>query len=218
MRTTIAAAMIGLALLGTITLAQNITYDFDRSAPFARFKTYTWIKGTPVNDALNDKRIVSAIDSQLAAKGFTKVNEGGTADVLVAYHASFDKNLQINGFSSGWGGYRFGGTRTGRATLDQVTVGTIAVDMVEEGILTPREAVLKVEPQALERASASVSAEPAISSAEPLPVRSRPSLQPVRKAGSEPVTVDLTAEDDTMALPRLDSLERKLKDLEQQFG
>lgn len=31
-------------------------------------------------------------------------------------------------------------------------------------------------------------------------------------------TVDLTAEDDTQTLPRLDSLERKLKDLEQQFG
>src|ERR1044071_6151676 len=131
MRITTAATVIGLALLGTIALAQNITYDFDRSAPFARFKTYSWVKGTPVNDALNDKRIVSAIDSQLAAKGFTKVDERGTADVLVAYHASFDKNLQINGFSSGWGGYRFGGNRTGRATLDQVTVGTIAVDMVD---------------------------------------------------------------------------------------
>ncbi|MFG2551439.1 DUF2637 domain-containing protein [Streptomyces sp. NPDC048581] len=76
----------------------------------------------------------------------------------------------------------------------------------------------QVEPQAaLERASAQVSAEPAISTPEQLPVRSRPSLQPVRH-GSDPVTVDLTAEDDTMALPRLDSLERKLKDLEQQFG
>lgn len=31
-------------------------------------------------------------------------------------------------------------------------------------------------------------------------------------------TVDLTAEDDTQTIPRLDSLERKLKDLEQQFG
>ncbi|MBK3646077.1 MULTISPECIES: DUF2637 domain-containing protein [Streptomyces] len=74
------------------------------------------------------------------------------------------------------------------------------------------------EPQALERASAQATAEPAISAPEPLPVRHRPSLQPVRKGGSDPVTVDLTAEDDTMALPRLDSLERKLKDLEQQFG
>ncbi|MEG8278758.1 DUF2637 domain-containing protein [Streptomyces sp. AHA2] len=68
----------------------------------------------------------------------------------------------------------------------------------------------------VERASAQASAEPAIAP-DPLPVRSRPSLQPVRQ-GTDPVTVDLTAEDDTQALPRLDSLERKLKDLEQQFG
>ncbi|MFJ9815705.1 DUF2637 domain-containing protein [Streptomyces sp. NPDC101151] len=75
----------------------------------------------------------------------------------------------------------------------------------------------QVEVQAMERAPAPATAEPAISTPEQLPVLSRPSLQPVRK-GAEPVAVDLTAEDDTMALPRLDSLERKLKDLEQQFG
>ncbi|WP_328536004.1 DUF2637 domain-containing protein [Streptomyces sp. NBC_00344] len=46
--------------------------------------------------------------------------------------------------------------------------------------------------------------------------RSRPSLQAVTRAESGPV--DLTAEDDTQTLPRLDSLEQKLKDLEQQFG
>ncbi|MEU6353643.1 DUF2637 domain-containing protein [Streptomyces sp. NPDC047072] len=74
---------------------------------------------------------------------------------------------------------------------------------------------LEQPPQAaaLERAT-----EPAISTPEPqpLPVRQRPSLQPVRHGADS--SVDLTAEDDTMALPRLDSLERKLKDLEQQFG
>ncbi|MFD8804435.1 DUF2637 domain-containing protein [Streptomyces sp. NPDC059597] len=69
----------------------------------------------------------------------------------------------------------------------------------------------------MDRDAAATSAEPAISAPDTLPGRSRPSLQPVRKA-TEPVTVDLTAEDDTMAIPRLDSLERKLKDLEQQFG
>ncbi|GHE01209.1 membrane protein [Streptomyces alanosinicus] len=76
----------------------------------------------------------------------------------------------------------------------------------------------QVEVQAVERGSAEVTAEPAISTAEQLPVRARPSLQPVRSGSAEHTTVDLTAEDDTMALPRLDSLERKLKDLEQQFG
>ncbi len=38
---------------------------------------------------------------------------------------------------------------------------------------------------------------------------------PVRPARR---TIDLTADDDTVTLPRLDSLEQKLKDLEQQFG
>ncbi|MFF9819133.1 DUF2637 domain-containing protein [Streptomyces sp. NPDC014006] len=75
----------------------------------------------------------------------------------------------------------------------------------------------EVEVQAVERGGNELSAEPAISTSEQLPVRARPSLQPVR-SGSEAITVDLTAEDDTQALPRLDSLERKLKDLEQQFG
>lgn len=67
--------------------------------------------------------------------------------------------------------------------------------------------------------SAQVGADPAIApqEQEEFPLRSRPALQAV-KGGTEPVTVDLTAEDDTQALPRLDSLERKLKDLEQQFG
>ncbi|MEU9006147.1 hypothetical protein AB0D15_30490, partial [Streptomyces sp. NPDC048551] len=69
-----------------------------------------------------------------------------------------------------------------------------------------------------------VGAEPAIPEAEQLPLRRRPSLQAVNTNGSEspdpagPRTVDLTAEDDTQTIPRLDSLERKLKDLEQQFG
>ncbi|MEW2490419.1 DUF2637 domain-containing protein [Streptomyces sp. NPDC048411] len=69
--------------------------------------------------------------------------------------------------------------------------------------------------------------EPAISEPGQLPLRPRLSLQAVNSTDSkaasdgimsDPRTVDLTAEDDTQALPRLDSLERKLKDLEQQFG
>ncbi|MFI7290958.1 DUF2637 domain-containing protein [Streptomyces anulatus] len=76
-------------------------------------------------------------------------------------------------------------------------------------------------------------AEPAIAEPGQLPLRPRPSLQAVGQKqadgsssksldasiqGSDPRTVDLTAEDDTQTLPRLDSLEQKLKDLEQQFG
>jgi len=75
--------------------------------------------------------------------------------------------------------------------------------------------------------SAQSVAEPAISEPGQLPLRPRPSLQAVNHSNSasvpelgasESAPVDLTTEDDTQALPRLDSLEQKLKDLEQQFG
>ncbi|HEU4752968.1 MAG TPA: DUF2637 domain-containing protein, partial [Armatimonadota bacterium] len=65
-----------------------------------------------------------------------------------------------------------------------------------------RGAGREVEVQAVERGGNELSAEPAISTPEQLPVRARPSLQPVR-TGADPITVDLTAEDDTQALPRL---------------
>lgn len=70
--------------------------------------------------------------------------------------------------------------------------------------------------------SAQPASEPAIGqSATPdtpeLPSRARPALQPVRDEAAAR-TIDLTAEDDTLTLPRLDSLERKLEDLERQFG
>ncbi|MGW7492411.1 DUF2637 domain-containing protein [Streptomyces sp. NPDC054786] len=75
-------------------------------------------------------------------------------------------------------------------------------------------------------------ADPAIAGdAEPLltgelPVRARPALKAVSgaetegadtAAGSRPA-VDLTAEDDTQTIPRLDSLEEKLAEIERQFG
>ena len=122
---------VALAVMGSIGLAQNVTYDFDRSANFAGFKTYAWIRGTSLSDELNHKRVMRAVDAQLSAHGLARAESAATADVLVAYHASFDKNIQINGFSSGFGGYRFGGTRSGTATVDEILVGTLAVDIVD---------------------------------------------------------------------------------------
>lgn len=127
MRIATVVTAASLALLGTVAMAQSVNYDFDRSANFTRFKTYSWVRGTPLADPLNHARVVRAIESQLAAKGLSKVETA--ADVLVAYHASFDRNLQINGLSSGWAGPAFGGTRSGSASTQEIVTGTIAIDM-----------------------------------------------------------------------------------------
>ncbi|WP_280695989.1 DUF2637 domain-containing protein [Kitasatospora sp. GP82] len=59
--------------------------------------------------------------------------------------------------------------------------------------------------------------EPSIAPAAAAPVEAVVS-QSGLPARPTPHSVDLTPDEDTMTLPRLDSLEQKLKDLEQQFG
>ena len=116
--------------IGTTASAQSVSYDYDRSTDFSRLKTYAWVPGTNLKDELNHQRIMAAVDAQLAAKGFTRVERSANPDVLVAYHAGFSRELEINGYASGWGGYRWGPARTGTARVEQVTVGTLVVDMV----------------------------------------------------------------------------------------
>jgi hypothetical protein len=122
---------VTLAMAGTIAFAQNVSYDFEKAADFSKFKTYAWVPGTNLSDPLNHSRVVRAIDTQLAARGLSKIETGANPDVFVAYHASFDKDLQINGFSSGWGGYRFGGMRTGTVRTEEILTGTLVVDVVD---------------------------------------------------------------------------------------
>ena len=130
MRTTTMFAMAALVLAGTIAFAQNVSYDFDASTNFAALKTYAWVRGTPLTDEINHRRVVGAIEAQLAQRGLTRLEASANADLLVAYHATFDRDLQINGFSSGWGGYRFAGNRTGSARTEQILVGTLGVDLI----------------------------------------------------------------------------------------
>ncbi|MFE9249746.1 DUF2637 domain-containing protein [Streptomyces sp. NPDC007088] len=80
--------------------------------------------------------------------------------------------------------------------------------------------------QAMTAGQAQIEADPAIPGQDQPPVSARPSLQALSATPDEAEkgapkgadVVDLTAEDDTQALPRLDSLERKLKEMERQFG
>jgi uncharacterized protein DUF4136 len=120
----------GLALAGSVALAQAVTYDFDRTADFSKFKTYTWVQGTRVSDELNHERVVNAIDSQLARKGFGKVDSSGGPDVLVAYHIAFEKDVEFNGSSTGWGPYGLGGNRRGTVRAQEILVGTLTVEMM----------------------------------------------------------------------------------------
>jgi hypothetical protein len=120
------AGTAALALLASTAVAQSVSYDYDRTADFSRLKTYAWIDGTGLSDDLNHKRIVAAIDEQMMAKGFTRVGSAAHPDVLIAYHADFNKNLEINGFSTGPAAYRWGRS----ARVEEVVIGRLTVVML----------------------------------------------------------------------------------------
>ena len=141
---------LGFALASATASAQNVTYDYDKSADFTKLKTYAWASGINLPDELNHRRIVAAIDAQLAAKGLTKVESGGGADMLVAYHARLARDVQINASSSGWGGARFG-NRTGSARTEEIVNGALAVELIDaksEALLWRGIARKEVDPQA----------------------------------------------------------------------
>ena len=129
MRIATFATSVLMTILGAIALAQSVTYDYDRAANFSNYKTYAWTRGTELTDELNRGRIVRAIDGALVAKGFARVEPSANPDVLVAYHASFDKNLEITGSAHGWGPLGLGGDRWGSARVQPVLVGTLVVDI-----------------------------------------------------------------------------------------
>jgi Domain of unknown function (DUF4136) len=131
MRLTTLAAFVASLALATVTFAQTISFDFDKSVRFGDYTTYAWVEGTKVPDTLVHQRLVNAVDVQLALKGLRQVHASAEPDVLVAYHASFDRDLQITGFGTGWGGYRWGGSRTATARAEQILVGTMIVDLVD---------------------------------------------------------------------------------------
>jgi Domain of unknown function (DUF4136) len=129
MRIATIATSVWLTLLGTIALAQSVTYDYDRAANFSNYRTYAWTRGTELTDDLNHVRVVRAIDGALVAKGLARVEPSANPDVLVAYHASFDKDLEITGSAHALGPFGLGGDRWGSARVQPILVGTLVVDI-----------------------------------------------------------------------------------------
>ena len=78
---TVFATVAIVLLLATASIAADVKTDYDRSADFNQYKTYTWEK-VQTADPLWVDRIKEAVDSQLAAKGWRRVESGGRASLI----------------------------------------------------------------------------------------------------------------------------------------
>ena len=137
-KTRVIASLAAILMVPALAVAQKVTYDFNKAANFASFKTYAHKDGTKVGQELIDERIVNAIDAAMAAKGFTKAT--ANPDVFVVYHMAFDKEKDISTYSSGygggygpygWGWGGMGGMSTTTTQVRDILVGTLVIDIAD---------------------------------------------------------------------------------------
>jgi hypothetical protein len=126
--------LIGILLLAGKLSAQQVKTDYDRSANFAQYKTYSW-QHVKTKDPLDVDRIKNAVNAALTAKGWTQVDAGGDVSIVVMKITRTQQTLNTfyDGFGGGWGWRRFGGGGFGEATTttDTYKVGTVVVDLFD---------------------------------------------------------------------------------------
>ena len=114
------------------TFAQHVKTDFDHQANFSQYKTYSWQEISPAN-SLWDARIKNAVDTQLAAKGWTKVDSGGDVAIVAIKTTQTQRTLQTfyDGFGGGWRWRGFGGMGEATTTEEDYKEGTLVVDIYD---------------------------------------------------------------------------------------
>ncbi|MDX2152131.1 MAG: DUF4136 domain-containing protein [Bryobacteraceae bacterium] len=126
--------LITLLGLGTAALAQDVHFDYDRSANFGAYKTYQWVdhRQVEVGDQILDQDIKRAVDAQLAGKGLRRVESGG--DLLVGYQASVSQEKQFDSLGTGggpWGWGPWGNWGTTRVTTSTIEVGKLVIGIFD---------------------------------------------------------------------------------------
>jgi hypothetical protein len=119
----------GLLLTLSVTaVAQDVHTDYDKHADFSQFHTYYWAK-VKTENPLWQARIKDAVDKQLQAKGWQRVDSGGDVALTAVGAAKNQQEYQTfyDGFGPGWRWGGFGDEAT--TTVQNYRVGTLVLDM-----------------------------------------------------------------------------------------
>jgi Domain of unknown function (DUF4136) len=119
-------------VLAAVSFSQQVKTDYDHSANFGQYKTYSWEK-VQTKDPLMVDRIKDAVNAALTAKGWTQVDSGGDVSVMAI---EITQNQQaLNTFYDGFGGGRrwgrFGGFGDATTTTETYQVGSLVVDLFD---------------------------------------------------------------------------------------
>jgi len=127
--------LVVTAMIGCQTVRVN--QDYAIGTDFNQYKTYAYFK-KGVDEAkiseLDKKRILRAIDNEMAAKGFVKSEN---PDVLVSIFTDSKERVDVYnnnwgwnvGYGFGWGGFGFGGPFGNN--VSRTTEGVLFIDLID---------------------------------------------------------------------------------------
>jgi len=139
------ACIAGMAVLlgAACTSPIKTAHDSDPEADFSRYKSYAWIKDGPLIgpsvgevrssyiSPIDDQRIRTGVEGELAAKGYSEAASREQADLIVSYSIGTQEKTRVRqdpGRSSVYyPGYGYGGWYGGSTvSVQQYTEGTLA--------------------------------------------------------------------------------------------
>src|ERR1700757_3376208 len=114
------------------SFAQQVKTNYDHSANFSQYKTYSWAK-VQSKDPLVVDRIKDAVNAALAAKGWTQVDSDGDVSIVAMEITQNQQTLNTfyDGFGGGWRWRGVGGFGEATTTTDTYQVGTLVVDLFD---------------------------------------------------------------------------------------
>jgi hypothetical protein len=113
----------------------TVSTDWDHTVDFAQYKTFALQEGTKAENSLVQRRIESALIATLESRGLAVVSDSPA--LLVYPHVRVTQQKQVNysdfGYGGwyGWDGWGTGGWASNTATVSEVPVGTLSVDLVD---------------------------------------------------------------------------------------
>jgi hypothetical protein len=123
-----AAAALLLSVACESTLKTSA--DWDKTADFTKYRTFSWKRTGELKDPIWERRIEGVIEDELAKKGLTPSPDG---DLLAVTHPRLSRETRVESYNAGWGygwGYGWGPAMT-TTTVREIPVGTLVIDLVD---------------------------------------------------------------------------------------
>ena len=117
-----------LSIASTIALGQQVSVNYNHSQSFALFHTYAWgsDNANQIQDSILAQVAQQDIDSAMQAKGFQKVQESATPDLLLTANGGMKQETSYTAM-----GMRGIGGGMGSITPQQNVEGTLIVDLYD---------------------------------------------------------------------------------------